>query len=116
MKLLFDENLSRRLVQMLADTYPCSAHVRNVGLMGAEDRRIWEHAAEQGFLLRSKTTDFYQRSVVFGAPPKVIWPRIGNGPTAAIAQLLTEQRSVVRSFYEDSEAAFLPLRPVRERE
>jgi predicted nuclease of predicted toxin-antitoxin system len=67
-KLLFAENLSFRLVGALADVYPESAHVRDVGLLGAEDPAIWAYAAEQGFLLTSKDTDFYDRSVYFGAP------------------------------------------------
>lgn len=109
MRLLFDENLSHRLVRELADIYPDSAHVREVGLRGAEDRRAWDYAAEQDLLLITKNTDFYQRSLVFGAPPKVIWLRIGNAPTLAIAELLRQRRPVIRSFYEDSEATFLPL-------
>jgi predicted nuclease of predicted toxin-antitoxin system len=108
-RLLFDENLSHRLVRELADVYPDSAHVRDIGLQGAEDRRIWDYAAERGLLLTSKNTDFYQRSLVFGAPPKVIWQRIGNAPTLAIAELLRQQHTVIRTFYEDSEAKFLPL-------
>jgi predicted nuclease of predicted toxin-antitoxin system len=108
-RLLFDENLSHRLVRELADVYPDSAHVRDVGLRGAEDRRIWDYAAERDLLLTSKNTDFYQRSLVFGAPPKVIWLRIGNAPTLAIVELLRHRRPVIRSFYEDTEATFLPL-------
>ncbi len=80
MKLLFDENLSFRLARELAYVYPESAHVRDVGLLGAEDRRIWEHAVEHGFILVSKDTDFYQRSLVHGSPPKVVWLRVGNVP------------------------------------
>ena len=110
MKLLFDENLSFRLVQALADAYPGSTHVREVGLLGAEDRRIWTYAAEHGFMLVSKDTDFYQRSLLYGAPPKVIWLRVGNGPTSIIAALLRERYVVVRHFSEDGDSAFLPLR------
>ena len=40
MKLLFDENLSFRLAYALHDIYPDSTHVRNIGLLGAEDKRI----------------------------------------------------------------------------
>lgn len=75
MKLLFDENLSFRLARILADVYPGSAHVRDLGLLGTEDRRIWTFAAESGFIVTSKDADFYQRGVVLGAPPKVIWLR-----------------------------------------
>jgi predicted nuclease of predicted toxin-antitoxin system len=109
-KLFFDENLSPRLVDLLADVYPESVHVRDIGLLGAADRCIWEYAAKHALLIVSKDTDFYQRSLLFGAPPKVIWLRIGNASSAAIAILLRERYVVVRRFAEDSEATFLILR------
>lgn len=109
MKLLFDENLSFRLVTALADVYPGSVHVRDVGLLGAEDPEIWAYAAEHGFLLTSKDTDFYARSVRFGAPPKVLWLRIGNSTVAETADLLRHQYIGVRRFYDDPDATFLPL-------
>lgn len=58
MRLLFDENLSFRLVVALADIYPESAHVRDAGLLGATDLAIWRYAGQHGFLLTSKDTDF----------------------------------------------------------
>jgi len=83
--------------------------VRDVALFGAEDRRVWTYAAAHGFLLVSKDTDFYQRSILHGAPPKVIWLRVGNAPTPVTAALLRERYVVVRHFVEDSEATFLTL-------
>ncbi|MGH8650663.1 MAG: DUF5615 family PIN-like protein [Gammaproteobacteria bacterium] len=109
MRLLFDENLSFRLARELADVYPDSAHVRDIGLLGAADQAVWAYAAQEGFLLTSKDTDFYQRSLLFGAPPKVVWLRIGNVSTAAIATLLRQRYVAVRRFYEDADATFLPL-------
>ena len=109
MKLLLDENLSHRLVPALSDLFPASAHLREAGLLGAEDRRIWAYASEHGFLLVSKDTDFYQRSIVFGAPPKVIWLRVGHAPTRAVASLLRDRYLSVRRFAEDPEAAFLAI-------
>ena len=41
MRLLFDENLAPRLVAALADLYPDSGHVRDVGLARANDAEIW---------------------------------------------------------------------------
>lgn len=111
MRLLFDENLSHRLVRELEGVYPRSMHVRDVGLRGAEDRRIWEHAAEHDFLLTSKDTDFYQRSLMFGSPPKVLWLRIGNTPTSTVSDLLRRNSSMVHRFYDDNEASFLMLEP-----
>jgi len=109
MKLLFDENLSFRLAAALADIYPGSAHVREVGLLGAEDSRIWEHAAQHGFLLVSKDTDFYDRSLIFGAPPKVVWLRTGNCTVLDTITLLRDRYIVIRHFAEDASATFLPL-------
>lgn len=63
MKLLFDENLSYRLVSRLADLCPESLHVRDVGLAGASDDLVWAHARDNGFLLYPKTQIFI--SVVF---------------------------------------------------
>jgi predicted nuclease of predicted toxin-antitoxin system len=109
-KLLFDENLSFRLVPALTDIYPGSAHVRDAGLLGAEDGAIWSYAAERGFLLTSKDTDFYERSVLFGAPPKVIWLRIGNRTVADTGGILRAQYIRIRRFHEDPQATFLPVR------
>ncbi|HMW42295.1 MAG: DUF5615 family PIN-like protein [Proteobacteria bacterium] len=109
MKLLFDENLSYRLVAALQDIFPGSAHIRDVGLLGAADRHIWPYAGDNGFLLVSKDSDFYQRSMVFGAPPRLIWLRIGNSPTRVAAELLRARYLIIRRFVEDPEAAFLTL-------
>lgn len=110
MKILFDENLSFRLAHALQDIYPGSTHVRDVGLLGSEDKRIWAYAAEYGFLLASKDTDFYQRSLLYGVPPKVIWLRVGNAPTSSTLALLRERYVLIQRFAEDADASFLPLR------
>lgn len=110
MKLLFDESLSFRLVAALADIYPDSSHVREIGLLGADDLHVWNYAAEHGYLLASKDTDFYERSLVFGSPPKIVWLRTGNSTVAETITLLRNQYIVVRHFSEDAEATFLALR------
>jgi predicted nuclease of predicted toxin-antitoxin system len=74
-KLLFDQNLSYRLVHTLHEMYPESQHVRDVGLGEAADEAVWHYAARQGFTIISKDADFHQRSFLFGHPPKVVWIR-----------------------------------------
>ena len=44
MKLLFDQNLSFKLCQLLADLFPGSNQVRLLGMSEADDRAIWEYA------------------------------------------------------------------------
>ena len=110
MKLLFDENLSFRLTPLLEDIYPGALHVREAGLLGAPDLRIWTYAAKNGFMLVSKDTYFYERSLLFGAPPKIVWLRIGNCTVNETVALLRSQYIVVRNFHDDESATFLPLR------
>jgi len=61
-KLLFDQNLSFRLVSNLSDWFPGSVHVKEVGLASASDTKIWNYAKQHGFVIVSKDTDFHQRS------------------------------------------------------
>ncbi len=110
MKLLFDENLSFRLTPLIEDIYPGALHVREAGLLGASDLRIWTYAAKNGFMLVSKDTDFYERSLLFGAPPKIVWLRIGNCTVNETVALLRNQYIIVRNFHGDESATFLPLR------
>ena len=84
MKLLFDENLSPRLVERLADVYPESQHVSGVELGAALDSAVWEYAKAHGFAIVSKDSDFAERSVLESGPPKVIWIRLGNCSTSEI--------------------------------
>ena len=78
MKLLFDENLSPKLPGLISATYPDSQHVRELGLKGHTDEEIWNYAKANGFTLVSKDKDFYQRTLLYGAPPKFIWLCLGN--------------------------------------
>lgn len=112
-KLLFDENVSPRLVGLLADEYPGSAHVVEVGLRGAPDHRIWDHARENGYVIVSKDDDFRQRSFLEGAPPKVVWLQVGNAGTQVIAELVREQASRLRRFEDEDESALLLISMVR---
>jgi predicted nuclease of predicted toxin-antitoxin system len=109
MKLLFDQNLSFRLVAALADAFPGSAHVRDFGLSEAADSAVWEHAKRQGFTIVSKDTDFEQRALLLGHPPKVIWIRLGNCTTDAVAALLRAKRQDLEAVAADAAASFLAL-------
>jgi predicted nuclease of predicted toxin-antitoxin system len=108
-KLLLDANLSPYLVGDLAEIFPGSLHVRDVGLASASDTRIWEFAAADGYIILSKDSDFHQRSFVHGAPPKVVWVRIGNCTTTELLDFVRSRADAIRSFAGDPEAAFLVL-------
>ena len=109
MKLLFDQNLSHTLARRLADLFPNSTHVREVGLKEAEDSVVWEFAKQQNFMIVSKDSDFHQRSFVFGFPPKVVWIRLGNCTTADVEHVIRKNFTSIKAFVEDQEVAFLVL-------
>jgi predicted nuclease of predicted toxin-antitoxin system len=88
LKLLFDQNLSRKLVKQLADIYPMSSHVQFYGLDEKTDTEIWDFAKTNDFLIVTQDADFAERSRLYGAPPKVVWLRCGNVPTSQIETLL----------------------------
>jgi predicted nuclease of predicted toxin-antitoxin system len=108
-KLLFDQNLSHRLIVRLAAEYPGSEHVRTVGLSTASDEDVWAHAAVNGLVIVSKDVDFQQRAVLRGPPPKVVWVRLGNCTTEAVAALLRARLPDLLTFQADPVAAFLAL-------
>ena len=109
MKLLFDENLSPRLVGALADVYPGSTHVHQCGLGSTDDTAIWQYAKDNNFTIVSKDSDFNERSVLRGYPPKVIWLRATNCTSAEIEGLLRAAVSIVARFIEEDEESCLVL-------
>ena len=99
-KLLLDENLSDRIISRVADLFPDSTHIKAVGLREADDFVVWEWAKKHGFTIVSKDTDFHQRAIVFGHPPKIIWLRVGNCETSLITNLLRSRYQVIWQFVE----------------
>jgi predicted nuclease of predicted toxin-antitoxin system len=96
-KLLFDENLSWHLVDLLADCYPGSSHVRSVGLERADDSTVWDYAAATGLTIVSEDSGFHQRSLLFGAPPKVVWIHIGNCSTSTSSKFSGDTSRISRN-------------------
>lgn len=108
-RLLLDQNLAASLVRRLADLYPGSAHVREVGLGSADDEAIWSLAAANGYVIVTKDDDFRQRSLVRGAPPHVVWVRLGNCRTAEVEALLRGRVDDVHALVVDPDATLLIL-------
>ena len=88
MKLLFDQNLSRKLVSRLSDLFPDSSHIQFHQLAEADDNEIWEFAKVNDFCIVTQDADFAEKSRLYGSPPKVIWLRCGNAPTSQVETLL----------------------------
>ena len=89
MKLLLDENLSRRLVPALQARLPGSSQVALLGLERASDAQLCEHATQHGFVICSKDDDFQRLVAARGYRPRLVHLALGNvGNDAVLAALL----------------------------
>lgn len=109
MKLLFDQNLSFKLCQTVADLFPDSVHVRLLGLSEVGDRAIWDYAKANGFAIVSQDADFAEMAALLGYPPKVIWLRTGNQSTETISILLRRHANTIAGFWSDDDSACLEI-------
>jgi predicted nuclease of predicted toxin-antitoxin system len=112
MKLLFDHHLSRKLVGRLDALFPGSSHVAFHGLSDAEDSAIWTFAAQEGYTIVTKDSDFNDLSALRGLPPKVIWIRIGNCTTTEVELLLRRHAAAINHFLTDTSERLLEIIPL----
>ena len=105
MKLLFDQNLSFKLCEKLADLFPGSNQVRRLGLDQADDSALWQFAKANGFVIVTQDSDFADLAALYGPPPKIIWLRCGNQPTAFVEKLLRDQAESIAMFAADAQSA-----------
>ena len=109
MKLLFDQNISFRIIKQIKDVFPESKQVRELGIENFSDRSIWNFAKENGFTIVTFNSDFYDFSLVYGHPPKIIWLRAMVQTTKNIEFLLRKHQSKILGFFEDKELACLEI-------
>ena len=92
MRLLFDQNLSHRLLAALADLFPGSLHVRLLGMDKADDLAIWNYALAHNLVIVTQDSDYSDWNKLRGAPPKIVWLRCGN---ASVDQIHSKLRNAV---------------------
>jgi predicted nuclease of predicted toxin-antitoxin system len=108
-KLLLDENLSRRLVPFLLNDYPGSTQIALLGMEQASDWDVWAYAKAQDFVIVTRDADYYDFCTIHGPPPKVIWLRTGNQSKAATLAALLNNRSIIEAALLSEEKACIEL-------
>jgi predicted nuclease of predicted toxin-antitoxin system len=103
MKLLFDQNISHRIVLKLNELLPFSSQVRLLGLENAKDVEIWQFSKENDYTIVTFDTDFFDLSLIRGIPPKIIWLRIGNTATEKLVECLKENIELIKDFINNPE-------------
>jgi predicted nuclease of predicted toxin-antitoxin system len=110
-KLLFDHNLSHRLVARLSDIFPGSTQTQLLRFNRAEDRIVWDYARTHEFTVVTLDKDFADMAFVRGAPPKVIWLRCGNSTVAEVESLLRTNFDAILGFELQTDSALLEIWP-----
>jgi len=110
-KLLYDHNLAPKLVRRLADLFPNSDHLFPLHLHEADDSAVWEYAKANAFVIVSKDSDFSDRSLLYGHPPKVIRLHLGNCTTNTVETFLRAHSDLISDFEKDQQRGCLHLPP-----
>lgn len=109
MKLLLDQNLSRRLLPELEPLFPGSTQVAFCGLDKSPDLALWEYAHAHGYCLVTKDADFLELAALRGTPPKILRLNLGNVSNARIREVLLVQSSAIHAFLQDAAEGILEL-------
>lgn len=109
MNVLFDQNISFRLIPLIQDILPKAKQVRQLELENKSDKQIWEYAKKHDFIIVTFDTDFYDFSLVWGHPPKIVWIRTYNQTTQNIEKILRKHFRTISEFQNDSSLACLEI-------
>ena len=109
MKLLFDHNISHKLVGRIVDVFPDSSQTRLLNLSRTNDPQLWLIAKTHGFVFVTKDKDVAELAILRGAPPKILWLRMGNCRTVVIERVLRVNFEVIEDFVADPERVVLEL-------
>jgi predicted nuclease of predicted toxin-antitoxin system len=101
LRLLLYQNLSRKLLAAIEGPFPASAHILPLGLSKSTDSDIWYYARHQGYTLVTKNTDMVDLCILRGAPPKVLWLRVGNCSTSVVRDVLLGNTQRIERFEQD---------------
>lgn len=109
MKLLLDQNLSRRLLPDLVQLFPGSTQVQAAGLERAADSDIRDYAKQHGYAIVSKDADFVELALLRGHPPKVVWLNCGNVSNAILRRKRLDNAEAIQHFIASTEDGVLVI-------
>ena len=90
MNLLFDQNISPRILKILPQQFSNCQQVRFVGLEDSSDFEIFQFARKNDFAVVTFDSDFVDLNAMHGTPSKIVYLNTGNLTTSNVSELLTE--------------------------
>jgi predicted nuclease of predicted toxin-antitoxin system len=109
MKLLLDENLSRRIVPLLQTAYPGTSQIALLKLETASDREIWEFAKSNDFVIVTRDSDFHELSTLYSAPPSVVWLKTGNQSRISVLGYLLDHAEEINSALQQNNKSCIEI-------
>ena len=103
MKLLFDQNISFRVINKIADYFPEAKQVKQLGLENLTDREIWDYAKKKEYSIVTFDADFYDLATILGHPPKIVWLRTGNRKTEQLVEILIKKKELIQEFLTEDQ-------------
>jgi predicted nuclease of predicted toxin-antitoxin system len=103
MRLLFDQNISYRIISLLENDFPNCVQVKALGLQDKTDREIWNYAKANDLTIVTFDADFFDFASLLGHPPKIVWLRIGNTTTNDLANYMIQQKESINAFMNHKE-------------
>ncbi|MFY7665761.1 DUF5615 family PIN-like protein [Flavobacterium sp.] len=113
MKLLFNQNISHRILNLLSENFSGSTCVKNEKLIDSSDKTIWEFAKESDYTIVTQDSDFNDFNSLYGFPPKVIWIRTGNLRTDQLANILESNYNEIINFRDNPNYGCFEILAVR---
>lgn len=113
MKILFDQNISYRIISKITVAFPNAKQIKQLGIENYSDIEIWDYAKKNEYTIITFDSDFFDFANIKGHPPKIIWLRIGNTKTDFLAGILNEKKSIISDFIQSdnySEIACLEIK------
>ncbi len=104
MKLLFDQNISYRLISKIKSSYPLARQIKELQLTDCSDKQIWDFAKLHGYTIVSFDNDFFDLNTYYGFPPKVIWLSTGNMTTDYSVDFLLDKSKQIAAFIDDEDS------------
>ena len=108
-KLLFDQNLSYRLVVRLQNAFPGSVHIASIGLDTSSDFNVWQYAKENDFTIVTKDSDFNELSTLYDFPPHIIWLRLGNSRVSVAEQALLKYKDRICEIIDENNTGIIEI-------
>ncbi|NOQ36056.1 MAG: hypothetical protein GQ569_09195 [Methylococcaceae bacterium] len=107
--MLFDNNLSHKLVARLIDIFPDSSHVMFEDMDESEDDEIWSFSMEQNFTIITKDADYNEMNFLYGFPPKIVWVRVGNCKLADMERIIRRNSIAINEFFHNKELGVIEI-------